>query len=133
MESIINPPGDLAQSVGSRLKIDLANGARDLKDTAGGEIRNLMADVEDLVTRVAGVKDPDIALVRNKVLRTLEAARTSMSASAGRVREHSINVREHAIKVAGTTNDFVRENPWRSLGIAALLGAAVGYLARRRV
>jgi ElaB/YqjD/DUF883 family membrane-anchored ribosome-binding protein len=45
--------------------------------------------------------------------------------SAGRVRER-------AIKVAGTTNDFVRENPWQSLGIAALFGAAVGYLARRR-
>jgi ElaB/YqjD/DUF883 family membrane-anchored ribosome-binding protein len=125
MESTINLPGDPAQSAGSRLKSDLANGAKDLKDTASGEIRNLMADVEDLVTRVAGVKDPDIALVRSKVLKTLDAARTSMSASAGRVREH-------AIKVAGTTNDFVRENPWQLLGIAALLGAAVGYLARRR-
>jgi ElaB/YqjD/DUF883 family membrane-anchored ribosome-binding protein len=132
MESIINLPGDPAQSTGSRLKIDLANGARDLKDTAGGEIRNLMADVEDLVTRVAGVKDPDIVLVRNKVLKTLEAARTSMSASAYKVRERAYKVREQAIKVAGTTNDFVRENPWQALGIAALLGTAVGYLARRR-
>jgi ElaB/YqjD/DUF883 family membrane-anchored ribosome-binding protein len=133
MESTINLPGDPAQSVGSRFKIDLANGARDLKDTAGGEIRNLMADVEDLVTRVAGVKDPDIALVRNRVLKALEVARTSMSAGAYTVREHAIKVRERAIKVAGTTNDFVRENPWQSLGIAALVGAAVGYLARRKV
>jgi ElaB/YqjD/DUF883 family membrane-anchored ribosome-binding protein len=125
MESTINLPGDPAQSAGSRFTSDLAHGAKDLKDAAGGEIRNLMADVEDLVTRVAGVKDPDIALVRSKVLKTLDAARTSMSAGADRVREH-------AIKVAGTTNDFVRENPWRLLGIAALLGAAVGYLARRR-
>jgi ElaB/YqjD/DUF883 family membrane-anchored ribosome-binding protein len=125
MESTINPPGDPAQSAGSPLKSDLANGAKDLKETASGEIRNLMADVEDLVTRVAGVKDPDIALVRSRVLETLDAARTSMSAGAGRVREHAINV-------AGTTNDLVRENPWQSLGIAALLGAAVGYLARRR-
>jgi ElaB/YqjD/DUF883 family membrane-anchored ribosome-binding protein len=125
MESTINLPVDPARSAGSRLKSDLANGVKDLKDTASGEIRNLMADVEDLVTRVAGVRDPDIALVRSKVLKTLDAARTSMSASAGRVREH-------ASRVAGTTNDFVRENPWQSLGIAALLGAAVGYLARRR-
>ena len=84
-----------------------------------------MADVEDLVTRVAAVKDPDIALVRSKVIKTLVAARTSISAGAG-------SVREHAVKVAGTTNHFVRENPWQSLGIAALLGAAVGYLAGRR-
>jgi ElaB/YqjD/DUF883 family membrane-anchored ribosome-binding protein len=125
MESIINPPGDPAQGAGSRLESDLANGARDLKDTASGEIRNLIADVDDLVSRVARVKDPDIALLRSKVIKTLDAARTSMSASAGRVREQ-------AIKVAGTTNNFVRENPWQSLGIAALLGAAVGCLARRR-
>jgi ElaB/YqjD/DUF883 family membrane-anchored ribosome-binding protein len=125
MESTTNLPGDPAQSVAGRLKSELVHGAKDLKDSASGEIRNLMADVEDLMTRVAGVKDPDIRLVRNKVLKTLDAARTSMSASAE-------SVREHAIKAAGTTNDFVRENPWQSLGIAALLGAAVGYLARRR-
>ena len=125
MESTINQPGDPAQSAAGRLKSDLVHGAKEFKDTAGGEIRNLMADVEDLLTRVAGVKDQDIRLVRSKVLKTLDAARTSMSASAGRVREH-------AVKAAGTTNDFVRENPWQALGIAALLGAAVGYLARRR-
>jgi ElaB/YqjD/DUF883 family membrane-anchored ribosome-binding protein len=125
MESTINQPGDPAQSAAGRLKSDLVHGAKEFKDTASGEIRNLMADVEDLLTRVAGVKDQDIRLVRSKVLKTLDAARTSMSASAGRVREH-------AVKAAGTTNDFVRENPWQALGIAALLGAAVGYLARRR-
>jgi ElaB/YqjD/DUF883 family membrane-anchored ribosome-binding protein len=125
MESTTDLPGDPAQSAAGRLKSDLVHGAKDLKDTAGAEIRNLMADVEDLMTRVAGVKDPDIRLVRSRVLKTLDAARTSMSAGAGRAREH-------AIKAAGTTNDFVRENPWQSLGIAVLLGAAVGYLARRR-
>src|ERR1700694_1702051 len=113
MESTINQPGDSAQSAAGRLKSDLVHGAKEFKDTASGEIRNLMADVEDLLTRVAGVKDQDIRLVRNKVLKTLDAARTSMSASAGRVREH-------AVKAAGTTNDFVRENPWQALGIAAL-------------
>ena len=125
MESTTNLPGDPEQAAAGRLKSELVHGAKDIKDTASGEIRNLMADVEDLVTRVAGVTDPNIRLVRNKVLKTLDAARTSMSASAERVREH-------AIKAAGTTNDFVRENPWQSLGIAAVLGAAVGYLARRR-
>jgi ElaB/YqjD/DUF883 family membrane-anchored ribosome-binding protein len=125
MESTINLPGDPAQSAAGRLKSELVHGAKDLKDTASSEIRNLMADVEDLMTRVAGVKDPDIRLVRSKVLETLHAARASMSANAERVRER-------AIKAAGTTNDFVRENPWQALGIAALLGTAVGYLARRR-
>ena len=71
MESTINLPSDPAQSAASRLKSDLANGAKDLKDMASGEIRNLMADVEDLVSRVAAVKDPDVALVRNKVIEAI--------------------------------------------------------------
>jgi ElaB/YqjD/DUF883 family membrane-anchored ribosome-binding protein len=125
MESTIYLPSDPAQSASSRLKSDLANGAKDLKDMASGEIRNLMADVEDLVSRVAAVKDPDIALVRNKVIKALNAARTSIAAGADRVRGH-------AVKVAGSTNHFVQENPWQSLGIAALLGAAIGYVAGRR-
>jgi ElaB/YqjD/DUF883 family membrane-anchored ribosome-binding protein len=125
MESTIYLPSDPAQSASSRLKSDLANGAKDLKDMASGEIRNLMADVEDLVSRVAAVKDPDIALVRNKVIKALNAARTSIAAGADKVREHTV-------KVAGSTNHFVRENPWQSLGIAALLGAAIGYVAGRR-
>jgi ElaB/YqjD/DUF883 family membrane-anchored ribosome-binding protein len=125
MESTTNLPGDPVQSAAGRLQSEPVHGAKDLKGTASSEIRNLMADVEDLMTRVAGIKDPDIRQVRSTVLRTLDAARTSMSTGAERVRKHTI-------QVAGTTNDFVRENPWQSLGIAALLGAAVGYLARRR-
>jgi ElaB/YqjD/DUF883 family membrane-anchored ribosome-binding protein len=126
MESTMNPASDPAQSAGSRLIGDLAGGAIELKGKASGEIRNLMADVKELVTRAAGVKDPDIASVRNKLLDALDALRTSMSASGERVRER-------ALTVAGTTNNFVHENPWRLVGIAALLGAAVGYLARRRL
>lgn len=109
MEPTVNPASDVKGFIG----------------TAGGEIKNLIADVKDLVSRVAQVKDPNVALVRSRVLNTLGAAHAAMSAGAGRMRKRAANA-------AGTTNDFVRENPWQSLGIAVLLGAAVGYLATRR-
>jgi ElaB/YqjD/DUF883 family membrane-anchored ribosome-binding protein len=36
-------------------------------------------------------------------------------------------------KVAMTTTDtYVRDNPWRAVGIAAAAGAIVGFLASRR-
>jgi ElaB/YqjD/DUF883 family membrane-anchored ribosome-binding protein len=41
-------------------------------------------------------------------------------------------VRRQAQQVVGSTDDFVRDNPWQALGIAALLGVAVGFLAARR-
>jgi len=33
---------------------------------------------------------------------------------------------------AQTTDDYVRENPWKSVGLAAGLGLIVGLLLRRR-
>jgi len=34
--------------------------------------------------------------------------------------------------VAKATEDFVRDNPWKAMGIAAVAGLALGILAQRR-
>lgn len=125
MESATSLPADPARPASSGLKSDLAKGAKHIEDTARGELANLMAGVEDLVTRVSETQDPHVARVRGKVLEALDAVRTSMAANAARVPKH-------ATQVAGTRNDFLRVNAWQSCGVAALLGAAVGYLVRRR-
>lgn len=40
---------------------------------------------------------------------------------------------QNGAKVAATTTDaYVRDNPWRAVGIAAAAGALVGFLASRR-
>lgn len=40
---------------------------------------------------------------------------------------------QNGAKVAVTTTDaYVRDNPWRAVGIAAAAGALVGFLASRR-
>ena len=41
-------------------------------------------------------------------------------------------MRQQARQVAGTADDYVRASPWQALGVAALVGAAFGYLAGRR-
>jgi ElaB/YqjD/DUF883 family membrane-anchored ribosome-binding protein len=84
-----------------------------------------MEDVEDLVARVSDLKDPEISKIRSKVQHALASTRDAVNESATKVRES-------AEKVAGRTDDFVRENPWQALGIAALLGVAVGFLISSR-
>ena len=106
-------------------KSDLSNGARRVKDAASGEIKNLMADVEDLVSRVADVKDPDVARIRDKVQATLASTRDSLLSGAE-------TVRRQARQVAATTDDYVRTSPWQALGIAAIAGVALGYVIGRR-
>ncbi len=101
------------------------DGVNDIKAAASSEIKSLIADVEDLVARVADLKDVDVVRVRNKVQRALDATKQSMSDGADAIRQH-------AQKAAGTADDYVRDSPWQAVGIAALVGAVVGILATRR-
>jgi ElaB/YqjD/DUF883 family membrane-anchored ribosome-binding protein len=89
------------------------------------EWKNLVADVEDLVKKVANVDDEEIAEIRAKVEDTLEKAKTSAGASIAAVRGHAEDVSE-------ATDEYVRDNPWAAIGIAAAVGIVIGFFAARR-
>ena len=114
-----------AQNGARNLKEDIAERAARLKDSASGEFRNLIDDVEDLISRVADVKDPEIARIRDKVKAAVSTTREALNDGADKVRRS-------AQQMAGGTDDYVRENPWQALGIAALVGIAIGFLASSR-
>jgi ElaB/YqjD/DUF883 family membrane-anchored ribosome-binding protein len=116
---------DQARATGRRLKNDLTDGISDIKGAASGEIKNLIADVEDLMARIADLKDADVVRVRGKVQRAVDATKQSLSDSAESIRRQAQNV-------ANTADDYVRDSPWQAIGIAALVGAVVGILATRR-
>jgi ElaB/YqjD/DUF883 family membrane-anchored ribosome-binding protein len=108
-----------------RLKDDLIDGVSDVKAAASSEIKSLIADVEDLMARIADLKDADVVRVRGKVQRAVDATKQSLSDGADAIRQH-------AQTAASTADDYVRDNPWQAIGIAALVGAVVGILATRR-
>jgi ElaB/YqjD/DUF883 family membrane-anchored ribosome-binding protein len=114
-----------ARAAGRRVGHDLTEGAGNIKNAASAEIKNLIADVEDLVARIADLKDADVARVRNRVLRAVDAAKQSITDGADTLRRQAQNV-------ATTADDYVHDSPWQAVGIAALVGAAVGILATRR-
>jgi ElaB/YqjD/DUF883 family membrane-anchored ribosome-binding protein len=125
MEANFDNTADQARATGRRLKNDLSDGISDIKSAASGEIKNLIADVEDLMARIADLKDADVVRVRSKVQRAVDATKQSLSDSAE-------TLRRQAREVASTADDYVRESPWQAIGIAALVGAVVGILATRR-
>jgi ElaB/YqjD/DUF883 family membrane-anchored ribosome-binding protein len=114
-----------ARATGQRVRRDLSEGAGNIKGAASTEIKGLIADVEDLLARIADLKDADVTRVRNKVLRAVDAAKDSLSDSADTLRRQAQNA-------ATTADDFVHDSPWQAVGIAALVGAVVGILATRR-
>ena len=114
-----------ARATGRRIRRDLSEGADNIKGAASTEIKGLIADVEDLLARIADLKDADVTRVRNKVLRAVDAAKDSLSDSADTLRRQAQNA-------ATTADDFVHDSPWQAVGVAALVGAVVGILATRR-
>ena len=125
MEANFDNTAEQARATGRRVKNDLSDGINDIKSAASGEIKNLIADVEDLMARIADLKDADVVRVRGKVQRAVDATKQSIAESADSIRRQAQNV-------ASTADDYVRESPWQAIGVAALVGAVVGILATRR-
>jgi len=59
-------------------------------------------------------------------------ARQRLTAAIERGREAWNNVQEKAIAGAKATDEVIRDNPYKAIGIALGVGAIIGYLLRRR-
>lgn len=94
-------------------------------ESSHDEWHRLVADVEDLVKKVAHVDDDEIAEIRSKVESTLAEAKTSASAGIAAVRGRAEDASE-------STDEYVHENPWAAVGIAAAVGIIIGFVAGRR-
>ena len=112
------------EDTGKRLRRATRNGGHAAAERST-EWKNLVADVEDLVKRVANVDDEEIAEIRSRVEDTLQKVK---SAAGSRLAV----ARDRAEEVSDATDEYVRENPWAALGIAAAIGIVIGFVAGRR-
>jgi ElaB/YqjD/DUF883 family membrane-anchored ribosome-binding protein len=108
MESVLNSPG--AHKVG---------------EFASSQVNGFLDSVEDLTKALKDVETPEIARVRAKVKIALVAAKSAVADTASQLRAQ-------AVEAGKRTDGFVRDNPWQVIGIAAVVGLAVGFLASRR-
>src|SRR3979490_1761544 len=125
METTFDGTTEQARATGRRLKNDLSEGVNDIKAAAASEIKNLIADVEDLMARIADLKDADVVRVCTKVQRAVDATKQSLAGGADAIRKP-------AKSVTNPADYYVHDSPWQAIGIAALVGAVVGILATRR-
>ena len=125
METTFDPADEQKNAAGKHSKNDASDGVSELKEAAVNEIKSLIADVEDLIDRIADLKDADVVRVRTKVLRAVDSAKESLAEGAD-------TVRRQAQKTMSEADGYVRDNPWAAVGIAALVGAVVGILVARR-
>jgi ElaB/YqjD/DUF883 family membrane-anchored ribosome-binding protein len=107
----------------------LGGAARDAAQQAGAaaseEVHNLISDVEDLIDRVGDAADPELRRLRSKVAAAVASTKSSLSDGAELVQRQARETFELGDR-------YVHNRPWEAIGIAALAGLAVGFLASRR-
>jgi ElaB/YqjD/DUF883 family membrane-anchored ribosome-binding protein len=102
------------------------NGRKPRKRARGkqAQLGAFFSDVEDLLTRITHLPDEGIARVRERLESSLDSARTSMEEGV----EKFVDTTTGAAKAA---DDYVQENPWRAIGVAAAACLVIGALLRR--
>ncbi|MGA2707287.1 MAG: YqjD family protein [Steroidobacteraceae bacterium] len=120
------------QSAVDRVNNDMKSGVKNVHAVGSSELQRLIADVEELVGRIANLKDADVVRVRGRVEQALASAKQSFASAKQSFVNGTESVRSQVREVASSTDGYVRESPWQALGIAALVGVAVGFLISRR-
>ena len=95
------------------------------KEKLAADLRLVIADAEELLQITSSQTGDKVAELRARVGMNLRVARAKLS-------EADAALRDKAREAARATDDYVHENPWRSIGIAAGAGLLVGLLIGRR-
>jgi ElaB/YqjD/DUF883 family membrane-anchored ribosome-binding protein len=95
------------------------------KEQLVNDFKVVVADAEALLKATANQGGEKLAEVRAKTEKSLKAAKAGIADAQSVV----IAKTKEAAKV---TDEYVHENPWRSIGLAASVGLVVGLLIGRR-
>jgi ElaB/YqjD/DUF883 family membrane-anchored ribosome-binding protein len=89
------------------------------------EFQKFVADMEDLIKAGTSLTGDDLARAKVNLSARVTAARAFVEEMPGAVSDRARNT----VKVA---DDYVREQPWQTIGISAAVGLLIGFLLGRR-
>ncbi len=95
------------------------------KEMLVNDFKVVVADAEALLKATANQGGEKVAELRVKTEESLKAAKA-------RIAEAQSVVIAKSKEAAKVTDEFVHENPWKSIGFAASVGLIVGLLIGRR-
>ena len=99
------------------------DGETSTTDKLTGDLRNLVADAEELLKATASQAGDKIAVARQKIEQSLVEGKKALADAEKTL----VNKSKEAAEIA---DDYVRENPWSAVGIAAGVGLVLGLLIR---
>lgn len=95
------------------------------KEALVNNLKSVVGDADALLKEVAGATAEGYAAARTKVEGRLNEAKS-------RLDDARLAVAKKTKDAAGVTNAYVRENPWKVLGVATAAGLVIGFLLSRR-
>jgi len=93
--------------------------------SASPEFATLVSDVEVLLQKIGYIADTEVAQLRERLKTKIVDVKENLTTQA-------MPIARAARNAAGATDDYVRQNPWQSTGMAVLLGVVVGFIFLRR-
>jgi ElaB/YqjD/DUF883 family membrane-anchored ribosome-binding protein len=98
------------------------NGARAAADSTVAELSRIVAQAEELLKTLGEEGGAAAEAVRQRVVRTVHQARA-------RIADAGYRVKGAAGDAARVTDQYVHDNPWKSIAYGAAAGAAVALIA----
>ena len=95
------------------------------KEKLAEDLKIVISDAEELLRATAGQAGEKFAATRQKVQDSLERVKAELA-------EVEDVLVEQGRQAARVTDEYVRSNPWQSVGIAAGIGVIIGLLITRR-
>ncbi|OFZ86738.1 MAG: hypothetical protein A2W21_02395 [Betaproteobacteria bacterium RBG_16_66_20] len=95
------------------------------KDKLVADLKVVVADAEELLRATASQAGEKVAVARERIQASLATAKVKLG-------EAERALLEKTKEAARATDDYVRENPWQAVGIAAVAGLVLGILISRR-
>jgi ElaB/YqjD/DUF883 family membrane-anchored ribosome-binding protein len=89
-----------------------------------GDLKALIGDAEELLKATASQAGEKVAAARQRIEQSLIEGKKAL-ADAEKI------VIERSKEYADIADDYIRENPWSAVGIAAGVGLIFGLLIRR--
>lgn len=104
---------------------DKANFSNVTKEQLMADFNVVISDAEALIKATANQGGEAVAAVRAKAEKSLAIAKAKMTATEG-----ALLARAKA--ASQVTDNYVHENPWQTLGVAACFGLFVGFVLGQR-
>jgi ElaB/YqjD/DUF883 family membrane-anchored ribosome-binding protein len=96
--------------------------AKQGKDTLNADLNSLVGDAEEMLDKSKNYSDEKFTEARKKFSRKLDSVKSSLN-SAQRAAQEKYQA------AAEATDEYVQDNPWKSVGVAAVVGIVIGLMS----